>query len=305
MFPAPRDAASLSSAELAQILRWYADMGVDLAIGEEPRDRFADSLAELSRPEPAPAPAPPPLIEARQPAEPRPALNRPETPAPRPVAQTAAALSQDAATQSAREAAAGARNLGELRAALAAFEGCALKRMASRLVFADGDPAAKIMLVGEAPGGDEDREGVPFVGRAGKLLDKMLAAIGLDRRQVYIANVIPWRPPGNRTPTPQETTVCEPFIRRQIELANPEILVTLGAPATQTLLRVRDGITRVRGTWFDYPLTEGGRTIRALATLHPAYLLRSPAAKRLAWRDLRALRKAIDATSARDVDGRT
>ena len=148
------------------------------------------------------------------------------------------------------------------------------------------------MLVGEGPGGDEDRIGRPFVGRAGQLLDRMLAAIGLDRSRVYIANVVPWRPPGNRTPTPEETQACLPFIKRQIDLADPEILVCLGALSAQTLLGVRSGITRARGSWFPYE-RQDGRTIRALAMLHPAYLLRSPSQKRAAWADMRALAAAL------------
>jgi DNA polymerase len=147
------------------------------------------------------------------------------------------------------------------------------------------------MFVGEAPGYEEDMTGKPFVGRSGKLLDRMIGAIGLDRSAVYIANVVPWRPPGNRTPTPQETAICLPFIRRQIELADPDILVCMGQPATQTLLGTREGITRTRGRWFTF--ATGSRDIRALATLHPAYLLRQPLQKRLAWRDFLAIKKAL------------
>ena len=172
------------------------------------------------------------------------------------------------------------------------FDGCALKSTATRLVFADGNPQARIMFVGEAPGREEDIEGLPFVGRSGKLLDRMIAAIGLDRTSAYIANVIPWRPPGNRTPTPQETQICLPFIQRQIELVNPDVLVTLGNPSTQTLLSTREGIMKTRGRWFDYDT--GTRVIRALATFHPAYLLRSPSYKRMAWQDLRAIAKALE-----------
>ena len=172
------------------------------------------------------------------------------------------------------------------------FDGCALKSTATRLVFADGNPQARIMFVGEAPGREEDIEGLPFVGRSGKLLDRMIAAIGLDRTSAYIANVIPWRPPGNRTPTPQETQICLPFIQRQIELVNPDVLVTLGNPSTQTLLSTREGIMKTRGKWFDYDT--GTRVIRALATFHPAYLLRSPSYKRMAWQDLRAIAKALE-----------
>jgi DNA polymerase len=197
----------------------------------------------------------------------------------------------EAAIMAARESAGSAKDLEELRAVLAGFAGCTLAATATQLVFADGNPQARVMFVGEAPGRDEDIAGLPFVGRSGKLLDLMLAAIGLDRTKAYIANVVPWRPPGNRTPTPQETAICLPFIRRQIELANPDILVCLGQPATQTLLATREGITKTRGRWFKYDT--GSREIRALATYHPAFLLRSPLQKRFAWRDFLALKKAL------------
>ena len=191
----------------------------------------------------------------------------------------------------AREAARNAASLDELRAMLARFDGCPLKRTATQLVFADGNPKSRVMFVGEAPGSDEDIQGVPFVGRSGKLLDLMMAAIGLDRKNVYIANIVPWRPPGNRTPTAQEIAMCLPFTLRQIELADPEILVCLGNPSTQTLLSLKEGITKTRGRWFKFRI--GSREIRALPTLHPSYLLRSPLAKQLAWRDFLAIEKAL------------
>lgn len=191
----------------------------------------------------------------------------------------------------AREAAKSAATLEELQAMLERFEGCALRTTATQLVFADGNPKAGVMFVGEAPGRDEDIEGLPFVGRSGKLLDRMMAAIGLDRRSAYIANVVPWRPPGNRTPTPQESAVCLPFTLRQIELADPDILVCLGTPSAQTLLNSKDGILKTRGRWF--PFHTGTREIRAIATLHPAYLLRQPLQKRFAWRDFLAIKKAL------------
>ena len=264
----------LAAAAAAETLRWWLEAGVDLALDEAPHDRFAESAAPTPRRAPhAPSPAP-----AR--FEPRP------TPA--------AAFAPDDAARSARDLAAAATTLDELRAALERFEGCGLKATATQLVFADGAPGARIMLVGEAPGADEDRIGRPFVGRAGHLLDRMLAAIGLDRGGVYIANVAPWRPPGNRTPTPQETSVCLPFIRRQIALCAPRLLVCLGGSATQTLLGVKEGITRSRGVWRDYA-HEDGATIPALPMFHPAYLLRTPAAKRQAWADLRKLAAAIAA----------
>lgn len=260
----------LDARGAAEILRWWVEAGVDEAIGEAPRDRFAPSPA--NRPAAAP--------QASSPARPPPRI-APADAAPDEAKRSAAAL------------AGGARNLDELRDLLEKFDGCALKATATRLVFSDGAPTARVMLVGEGPGADEDRIGRPFVGRAGQLLDRMLASIGFDRGKVYIANVVPWRPPGNRAPTPHETATCLPFVRRQIELVAPEVLVCLGASSAQTLLGIKEGITRVRGQWFDYSM--GGATIKALPMLHPAYLLRQPAQKRAAWRDLRTLARAVRA----------
>jgi DNA polymerase len=262
------------------LLAFYLEAGVDCALDDEPVNRLAD-------PELAPAPRP---AVVHQPA-PRAA------PLPQPAAapRADATVAPDVAIASAREAARTAPTLDALRQLLENFDGCALKHTASKLVFADGNPQARVMFVGEAPGRDEDIEGLPFVGRSGKLLDRMIAAIGLDRSTAYIANVIPWRPPGNRTPTPQETQICLPFIQRQIELVNPDVLVTLGNPSTQALLQTREGIMRTRGKWQDYDT--GTRSIRAIATFHPAYLLRSPAYKRMSWLDLRAIAKALEQTS--------
>jgi DNA polymerase len=259
-----------------ELIAFYLEAGVDCALGDEPVDR----LTAPDQPVAGPAGAAP--IPARQPPT-------------RVVAATprgAIAPPPEIAIESAREAARTAPSLEVLRTLLDSFEGCALKFTASRLVFADGNPQARLMFVGEAPGRDEDIEGLPFVGRSGQLLNRMIAAIGLKRSDVYIANVIPWRPPGNRTPTPQETQICLPFIQRQIELVNPDVLVTLGNPSTQTLLQTREGIMKTRGRWFDYDT--GTRTIRAMATFHPAYLLRSPSYKRMAWLDLRAISEALE-----------
>jgi DNA polymerase len=279
--PSKTDPLTLQDA--ADALRWWNQAGVDLAIDETPHDRFAESAAPPPRRAPVEDTAPP---ARRAPAEspPRPAAETVRA-APTPIA------APDQAARSAHQAAAAARTLDELRAALERFEGCGLKATATQLVFADGAPGAPIMLVGEAPGADEDRLGRPFVGRAGQLLDRMLASIGLDRGKVYVANVVPWRPPGNRTPTPQETAVCLPFMRRQIALANPRLLVCLGTSAMQTLLGTKDGITRARGVWRDYA-ADDGTTIKALPMFHPAYLLRQPGAKRQAWADLRKLAQA-------------
>ena len=250
------------------MLRWWRQAGVEFAVDETPHNRFASSAAQ--------APAP---FESRR-------ASQAST-----VAQAhpraAFSFGGDGET-AASELAAAAADLETLRLNMERFEGCALKRTATQLVFADGVPGSQVMFVGEAPGADEDRIGRPFVGRAGQLLDRMLKAIGLDRGKVYIANVVPWRPPGNRTPTPQETQACLPFIRRQIELAAPKILVCMGASSAQTLLGVKEGITRARGKWFAYRF-EDGRELRALAMFHPAYLLRQPSQKRAAWADMRTL----------------
>lgn len=270
-----------------ELIAFYLDAGVDALLGEEPVNRMADDLA-TARPSAAVAPAGEKL--ARGGRGDAPTITRPQTMPQRP-ASAAAPASPEAAVMAAREAAKTATTLEELRALLADFEGCALRATATQLVFADGNPQSRVMFVGEAPGYDEDIAGRPFVGRSGKLLDRMITAIGLDRTSCYIANVVPWRPPGNRTPTPQETAICLPFIRRQIELADPDILVCLGGPAMQTLLGIKDGITRSRGRWFSYET--GRREIRALATFHPAFLLRSPLQKRFAWRDFLALKKAL------------
>jgi DNA polymerase len=191
------------------------------------------------------------------------------------------------------EIAAACGSLAELKAALEAFEGCALKKLATNTVFADGHPEARIMFIGEAPGRDEDLQGLPFVGRAGKLLDKMLAAIGLDRcTNAYITNVINWRPPDNREPSPEEAAMCRPFLRRHVELLNPEIIVLLGAVSARHVMGQSDGIMKLRGRWLEYRV--GERMVPVMPTLHPAYLLRQPAHKKLAWRDLLAIEaKAI------------
>jgi uracil-DNA glycosylase len=265
-----------------QLLAFYLEAGVDCALTEEPVNRLADPDIVPAAREAASA-TPLRAVPAAIPAA-------AAIPAPRGEATVA----PEAAILSAREAARTAPSLEALRALLEKFDGCALKFTATRLVFADGNPQARVMFVGEAPGREEDIEGLPFVGRSGKLLDRMMSAIGLDRSSAYIANVIPWRPPGNRTPTPQETQICLPFIQRQIELVNPDVLVTLGNPSTQTLLSTRDGIMKTRGRWFDYDT--GTRVIRAIATFHPAYLLRSPSYKRMSWQDLRAIAKALEQT---------
>jgi uracil-DNA glycosylase len=267
--PSDRDA-------LQALLDFHVEAGADLALDETPHNRFAEPKAER-----AAAKAPAPASKASP---------TPSAPSPRALPKAAAGAPEEVASM-AREQARHAQSLEELEAILAGFDGCALKFSAKNLAFADGNPEGRVMLVGEAPGADEDRIGKPFMGRSGQLLDRMLATIGLDRTQVYVANIVPWRPPGNRTPTPQESQICLPFIQRQIELADPDILVCLGGPSAQTLLGIRDGITKARGRWFVYQT--GTREIRAMATFHPAFLLRSPLQKRFAWRDFLAIKKAL------------
>lgn len=203
------------------------------------------------------------------------------------------------AVADAREQAAACQGLAELQAALAAFDGCPLKDTAINLCFADGNPEAQIMLVGEAPGAEEDRQGKPFVGPSGQLLDKMLATIGLDRTSVYITNVIYWRPPGNRTPTPAEIAACQPFLERQIELLQPKLIVFVGGIAARALLGVKEGVTKLRGRRFTYTTGEG-TDIPALVMFHPAYLLRQAMQKRLAWRDLLTIRDQLDTAEVLD-----
>ena len=266
--------------QAAEALRWWVRAGVDAALDETPHDRFAESAGADRR-------------AGRMRRRARACADSARDGLARAPERRAANRRKQRRLRLARSLKA-ATDLEMLRSAMAEFDGCALKRTATQLVFADGVPGSRLMFVGEAPGGDEDRIGRPFVGRAGQLLDRMLGAIGLDRRSVYIANVVPWRPPGNRTPTLQETQACLPFIRRQIDLADPEFLVCLGGSAVQTLLGVQGGITRVAGLMVRLTRAKSGRPIRALAMFHPAYLLRQPAQKRLAWADMRALADALN-----------
>ena len=280
---------TLRPTDIRGILRFLAEAGADEALDEVAPNRFQENAGRVSAPTAHASPRPP-EEKADRPATQRQAASsappdarrEPAPGAPRPPA---AAVPDEAQAALAREAARQARSLDELHRTLAAFDGCNLKFTAKNLVFADGNPDADLMLVGEAPGRDEDLEGLPFVGRSGQLLDRMLAAIGRDRQSAYIVNVIPWRPPGNRTPTPHETEICRPFIERQVELANPKVLVTLGGPAAKLLLGTPEGVLRLRGNWRVH-VTASGVSIPTMPTLHPAYLLRNPAHKKLAWRDL-------------------
>ncbi|WP_149804237.1 uracil-DNA glycosylase [Mesorhizobium sp. NFR06] len=303
-------ASPRTPAEIAELLAFYASAGVDDALEDTPISRFAEVATKSAERRPAER-APAALPRESRPESRTTSEQAPEQaenpPAPlsgldarnipdAPVRVPAAAVPDEAQALLARQLAASAATLDELRRHMAAFDGCNLKFTAKNLVFADGNPNADLMLVGEAPGRDEDLEGLPFVGRSGRLLDRMLAAIGLDRNSAYIANVIPWRPPGNRTPTPHETEICRPFIERQIELVNPKVLVNLGGPSAKTLLNSSEGILRLRGNWRVHT-TASGIAIPAMPTLHPAYLLRTPAHKKLAWRDFLEVKAKLKAIS--------
>jgi DNA polymerase len=261
------------------LLTFYAEAGVDVALDEVPANRFADPAISAPSAQPVAAPA-----AAKPRPEPRPA-------APLLMAAPAAPPPPEEAVMAARVAAKSAASLEALREIMNAFEGCALRTTAKQLVFGDGSAQARLMFVGEAPGSEEDQKGIPFVGRSGQLLDKMLGAIGIARSDVYIANIVPWRPPGNRDPSIHETQICLPFIQRQIELVDPQVLVCLGKPSTATLLGVTEGIRKTRGRWFIYKTDT--RDVRAMPTFHPAYLLRTPIEKRFAWRDFLAIRNAL------------
>ncbi|ANC92847.1 uracil-DNA glycosylase [Azospirillum humicireducens] len=281
--------------DILDALRWHADIGCDEAIGDEPTDWATLAARPAARAMPAGANAPTGVGMGAA-AMRGPAPTRPPTPAPpRPAALFPSPdqpLGASEAGIQARARAHEAQTLEALETALRSFDGCPLKATAMNTVFADGNPQAPVMLIGEAPGEDEDRQGKPFVGVSGKLLDRMLAQIGLDRGKVYITNILPWRPPGNRSPTQAEIAACLPFLERHVELVRPKLLVALGGVSAKTLLNRPEGITRLRGQWRSYEGT--GTPVPLMPMLHPAYLLRNPVAKREAWRDMLALRQKID-----------
>ncbi len=287
--PNPPSSQPVNRATLLAALRWQLEMGADEVMVADPQDRRG---AQPSTPEQ-------PQMAARKAGTmrevPNPGALKPQNapaPAPaRPAADNIGASSEIA--QNAREIAANAESLEALEAALQSFDECPLKKTAKNLVFADGNPAAKIMLVGEAPGRDEDIEGRPFMGPSGQLLDKMLAAIGLDRTNVYIGNCVQWRPPGNRKPTEAEKAICLPFITRQIELVDPAILIFVGGTSAQTFLNTTEGITRLRGRWREYTPASTGTAIPAMPIFHPAFLLRTPARKKETWADLLSVKEKM------------
>lgn len=277
---------------LVELLKWYVEAGVDEALADDPVDHFA-APPQKAQPH-APPFAATPVSAGMQDAPIASFTPAPEATRASQPQGGAGLISRDEATRTARAAAEAAQTLDELKAAIEAFDGCALKESAKSLVFADGNPDGRLMFIGEAPGGEEDRHGVPFVGPAGKLLDQMLAAIGLDRTDAYITNILPWRPPGNRSPTDLEIAACLPFIERHIELAAPDILVLVGGTAAKTLLGTTQGIMRLRGRWLEYARPGLPAPIPVRPLLHPAYLLRQPAQKRETWMDLIEIKHRLD-----------
>jgi uracil-DNA glycosylase family 4 len=259
------------NVDLPSLLRWHLDAGVDETMGDVPVNRYMMALPPASQ------------------------VMSPSPVAARSVLPVLA--SPPATHQSSVHIAQNCKTLAELKAAVESYDGCALKAFATRTVFADGQPNARVMVIGEAPGEDEDRQGLPFVGVSGKLLDRMLGSVGLDRAtNTYITNIVFWRPPGNRKPTAEEIVLCMPFVQRQIELLDPAVLLLVGGPAASTILANSQGITKLRGKWFEYESPGLSRPVPTMATFHPAYLLRSPNQKRLAWRDLLLFKQKLDST---------
>ncbi len=275
----------LDHAALMAVLRWHLDAGVDETIGDSPVDRYRAAAAPTA----APADAPPAAPTAAPTVAPT-AAEPPPSPA---EARRRPPVSADAAVADAVRRAALATTVAQVQEALTAFDGCPLKKTAMNLVFGRGTPTAQIVLVGEAPGAEEDRLGLPFVGPSGKLLDRMLASIGLDETAVFITNTVFWRPPGNREPTTSETAACLPFLERLIEIIDPKLLLALGGPAAKTLTGRAESVGKLRGRWFDYQSPRLAQPIPTAVTYHPAYLLRSPGQKRQAWRDLLGIRARL------------
>ncbi len=272
------EAENTNSGELLAMLKWYSAAGVDIGVSNTPVDQFALSATKA---------------DTKTAANPK---KRAPIGSDKPKAKPTSQISIEAPQGNpadAKSSAQAAQSLEALEVALSNLQGCALSVRATQLVFSDGNPEAKIMLVGKAPSRDDDMQGVAFCGPAGALLDNMLKAIGLDRSQVYLANIVPWRPPGNRDPAPHEIDMCLPFLKRQVELVAPDILITLGEMATKTVLNGNAGVAQLRGQW--QTANFGGHETQVLASLHPEFLLKQPAQKRLAWADLLQIKKWLDA----------
>ena len=276
----------------AALMQWYLDAGVDETTGAGPVNRFA-ATEEPVPPAVAPSsppPAPPPETRAKADIE---SIHVASGPRASPRPQPLSFLPEEMLVRHAVSLAADARSLAALREALDLFDGCPLKKTATNLVFGRGNPDARVVFVGEAPGAEEDLKGLPFVGPSGRLLDRILRSIDLGADDIFISNTVFWRPPGNRSPTSSETAACMPFLQRMLELIDPDLVVALGGPAGTALLGRTESVGKLRGRWFSYQTPGLARPAAATVTFHPAYLLRSPAQKRLAWRDWLAIKRKL------------
>lgn len=266
-----------------EILEWYVEAGIDVCLSDAPIDRFSET--------------PPPVVKktASTSSAISKRLGQNQKPEPKPSSVANVTVPDGSVVEDASRAALSADTLEALKSVMENFEGCNLKRTAKNLVFSTGNPDARVMFIGDAPNREEDLEGSPFIGQSGQLLDRMLAAIGLDREAEYFAPIISWRPPGNRKATQQEIEICRPFIERHIQLVSPDFIVIFGDTAAKTLLKTNDTITRLRGQW--RKLSLGESSFQTLPTLHPEYLLAQPSQKNLAWQDLLSLQQALSKPS--------
>jgi uracil-DNA glycosylase family 4 len=267
------------------ILNWYMEMGVDECIADESTDRYAFSEAQMEKRKAAIANPPPASMSA-------PVISQ-KTAAPAPKVPATDEMVQDAVQRAQKS-----KTMDELEAAVSGFEGCVLKQTALNTVFCDGNPKAKVMILGDAPATAEDREGKPFAGLAGQLLDKMLFASGLskemgDRSDVFLSNILYWRPPGNRAPTPSEIALCLPFVERQIELVDPSMIILFGETAAKAILGRHESLSKLQGRWFEHSTPGLSHPVAATVVYHPDYLLKSPVQKRKAWRDLLAISERL------------
>jgi DNA polymerase len=265
---------NLSNEDALHILEWYVEAGVDEVILDKPQNRFV-----------APHPAPEPIQSTPAPAQPK-----------QPTLLSTPATPPSAAMEQARQAAELCTDMEALVEAIHAFEGCSIKKVATNTVIYDGNPKADILIIGEAPGAEEDRKGIPFCGPAGQLLDRMLAAIDLNRENVCISNTLYWRPPGNRQPSIEELTICRPFVQKLVQFVNPKLLILAGGTAAKAMLDTTQGVSRLRRSWYEYK-QDGIDPIQTAVLYHPAYLLRQPTQKKLAWQDLLKIKAFLDDNS--------
>lgn len=280
---------AISPEKIADFLKFYVESGITMAVGNTPINHYVYTTPAASFSPTLKKAAVAPILTSAPPfPSPQSDLRKGDQTMTRTKPSQAASAATSTVAQN-------CQTLSELRQAMASFEGCALKLTATNMVFADGNPQAQIMVIGEAPGADEDKQGLPFVGLSGQLLDRMLATIGLSRKEnLYISNIVPWRPPGNRQPTTQEIALCQPFIERHIELVNPKILILVGGVSAKTILRSSEGIMKLRGQWHTFQTAQLKAPIKTIATFHPAFLLRSPGQKAQVWNDLLLVKKYIE-----------